>query len=57
MHVAVMHGPGDVRVEDRPEPTIIKPTDAIIRLAASCICGSDLWACLLYTSPSPRDRS
>jgi threonine dehydrogenase-like Zn-dependent dehydrogenase len=43
MRVAVMHGPGDVRVEDRPEPTILKPTDALIRLAASCICGSDLW--------------
>jgi threonine dehydrogenase-like Zn-dependent dehydrogenase len=43
MRVAVMYGPGDVRVEDRPEPTILKPTDAIIRLAATCICGSDLW--------------
>src|SRR6185503_12754740 len=30
-------------VEDRPEPRIIEPTDAIIRLAATCICGSDLW--------------
>jgi threonine dehydrogenase-like Zn-dependent dehydrogenase len=38
-----MYGPGDVRVEDRPEPTILKPTDAIIRLSAACICGSDLW--------------
>ena len=44
MRVAVMHGPGDVRVEDRPEPAILKPRDAIIRLAVSCICGSDLWA-------------
>ncbi len=39
----VLHGPGDVRVEDVPEPAIVDPTDAIIRLAASCICGSDLW--------------
>jgi threonine dehydrogenase-like Zn-dependent dehydrogenase len=38
-----MHAPGDVRVEDRPDPTIIEPTDAIIRLSATCICGSDLW--------------
>jgi threonine dehydrogenase-like Zn-dependent dehydrogenase len=38
-----MHAPGDVRVEDLPEPTIQNPTDAIIRLAAACICGSDLW--------------
>jgi threonine dehydrogenase-like Zn-dependent dehydrogenase len=39
----VMYAPGDVRVEDRPEPQIVKPTDAIIRLPATCICGSDLW--------------
>jgi threonine dehydrogenase-like Zn-dependent dehydrogenase len=40
---AVMYAPGDVRVDDRPEPQILKPTDAIIRLPATCICGSDLW--------------
>ncbi|MBB5422554.1 hypothetical protein HDG40_000695 [Paraburkholderia sp. JPY158] len=39
----VLYGPGDVRFEERPTPTILKPTDAIIRLSASCICGSDLW--------------
>lgn len=38
-----MHAPGDVRVEDRENPTIVEPTDAIVRLSASCICGSDLW--------------
>jgi threonine dehydrogenase-like Zn-dependent dehydrogenase len=38
-----MYGPGDVRVEKREEPLIVEPTDAIIRLAATCICGSDLW--------------
>jgi threonine dehydrogenase-like Zn-dependent dehydrogenase len=43
MRVAVMYAPGDVRVEDRPEPAILAPTDAIIRLPATCICGSDLW--------------
>jgi threonine dehydrogenase-like Zn-dependent dehydrogenase len=43
MRVAVMTAPGEVRVEDRPEPVIVEPTDAIIRLAATCICGSDLW--------------
>ena len=37
-----MYAPGDVRVEDRPDPKIAQPTDAIIRLAATCICGSDL---------------
>lgn len=43
MRGVVMYGPGDVRVEERPDPVIVEPTDAIIRLAATCICGSDLW--------------
>jgi threonine dehydrogenase-like Zn-dependent dehydrogenase len=43
MRGAVLHGPGDIRVEDRPDPTIVEPTDAIIRLSATCVCGSDLW--------------
>ncbi|MDR6866605.1 threonine dehydrogenase-like Zn-dependent dehydrogenase [Microbacterium resistens] len=43
MRGVVMHGPGDVRVEDREKPTITRPTDAVIRIAATCICGSDLW--------------
>ena len=38
-----MHAPGDVRVEDVAEPEILKPTDAVISLSATCICGSDLW--------------
>src|SRR5687767_4849885 len=43
MQATVLYGPRDVRVEERPEPTILEPTDAIIRLSATCICGSDLW--------------
>ena len=43
MRGAVMYAPGDVRVEERDEPRIAEPTDAIIRLPATCICGSDLW--------------
>ena len=43
MRGVVMYAPSDVRVEDRPEPTILKSTDAVIRLTATCICGSDLW--------------
>lgn len=43
MQGAVIHGPGDVRFEERPEPAIVEPSDAIIRLSVSCICGSDLW--------------
>jgi threonine dehydrogenase-like Zn-dependent dehydrogenase len=38
-----MYGPGDVRVEERDEPQIVEATDAIIRLSAACVCGSDLW--------------
>jgi threonine dehydrogenase-like Zn-dependent dehydrogenase len=38
----ILYGPRDVRVEDRDAPSILKPTDAVIRLAATCICGSDL---------------
>jgi threonine dehydrogenase-like Zn-dependent dehydrogenase len=40
---AVLHAPGDVRVEDRDKPTIQKPTDAIIKVVATCVCGSDMW--------------
>ncbi len=43
MRGAVLHAPGDVRLEQRDDPTITQPTDAIIRLPATCICGSDLW--------------
>ncbi|HET7477072.1 MAG TPA: zinc-dependent alcohol dehydrogenase family protein [Dermatophilaceae bacterium] len=43
MPVAVMTAPGEVRLEDRPDPVIVEATDAVIRLVATCICGSDLW--------------
>jgi threonine dehydrogenase-like Zn-dependent dehydrogenase len=43
MRATVMYGPGDVRVEERREPRVVEPTDAIVRLSATCICGSDLW--------------
>jgi len=43
MRGAVLYGPRDVRFEERAAPTIIEPTDAIIGLSATCICGSDLW--------------
>ena len=43
MRGVVMYGPDDVRVEDRPVPRVRKPTDAVIRVDAACICGSDLW--------------
>jgi threonine dehydrogenase-like Zn-dependent dehydrogenase len=43
MRGAVLHAPGDVRVEEREDPKIIEPTDAILQLSAACVCGSDLW--------------
>ena len=43
MRAAVMYGAGDVRVENRPDPKIVRPTDAVVRMLAACVCGSDLW--------------
>ncbi len=43
MQGTMLYGPRDVRFEERPDPKIIEPTDAIIRLSAACVCGSDLW--------------
>jgi len=40
---AILYGPRDVRFEERDVPRIMKPTDAIIRISATCVCGSDLW--------------
>ena len=42
MRGTVLYGPRDVRFEDREDPRIEKPTDVIIRMAATCVCGSDL---------------
>ncbi len=54
MRATVMYGPGDVRVENRPEPTIKQPTDAIVRVVRACICGSDLHP---YHSMTPTRRA
>jgi threonine dehydrogenase-like Zn-dependent dehydrogenase len=43
MRGAILYAPGDIRVEERDDPRIEKPTDAIIKLSATCVCGSDLW--------------
>jgi threonine dehydrogenase-like Zn-dependent dehydrogenase len=43
MKGTVLYGPRDIRFEERPTPKIDKPTDAVIRIAATCVCGSDLW--------------
>ncbi|WP_406276619.1 zinc-dependent alcohol dehydrogenase family protein [Nocardia sp. NBC_00881] len=54
MRGVVMYAPGDVRVVDREDPKIVEPTDALIRLTATCICGSDLWP---YRGVEPVDRT
>ena len=51
MRGAVMHGPGDVRIEERGDPGIEEATDAIIRVSASCVCGSDLWPYRGFDTP------
>jgi threonine dehydrogenase-like Zn-dependent dehydrogenase len=43
MRGAVLHGPRDVRFEEVPSPAIVQPTDAVIKISAACVCGSDLW--------------
>ncbi len=52
MYATLMYGPRDVRYEQVDDPKIEKPTDAIIKLAATCICGSDLWP---YRGLQPQD--
>jgi len=53
MRGAILYGKGDVRFEERNAPTIINPTDAIVRISATCVCGSDLWP---YRGISPFPR-
>lgn len=43
MQATLLYGPRDIRFEECPDPQILKPTDAIIRVSAACVCGSDLW--------------
>ena len=43
MRATIMYAAGDVRIEDVADPSIIEPTDAIVRVTSACICGSDLW--------------
>jgi threonine dehydrogenase-like Zn-dependent dehydrogenase len=52
MRATLMYGAGDVRVEDVPDSVLKQPTDALVRVTASCVCGSDLWP---YGSMSPAD--
>ena len=55
MHALVYTGTQKIDYRKEKDPTP-KPGESIIKVQASGICGSDMHACLLYTSPSPRDR-
>ena len=50
MRAAIMDAPGEIRVGDRPYPVIVEPTDAIVRIVLTCVCGGDLWQ---YSGESP----
>lgn len=43
MKATILYGPRDIRFEETPDPKILKPTDAVIKISAACVCGSDLW--------------
>jgi threonine dehydrogenase-like Zn-dependent dehydrogenase len=53
MRATMIHGPGDIRLEDVPDPVVRRPTDALVRVVASCVCGSDLWP---YRGTFPTER-
>ena len=56
MNATMLYGARDIRFEARPDPTILQPTDAIVRIAATCVCGSDLWpyrGIQTITAPTP----
>jgi threonine dehydrogenase-like Zn-dependent dehydrogenase len=55
MKATVMYAAGDVRIEDVPDPKLIEPTDAIVRVTRACICGSDLWP-FKELEPTPGGR-
>jgi threonine dehydrogenase-like Zn-dependent dehydrogenase len=52
MRATLLYGANDVRTEDIPDPSIVEPTDAILRVVRACICGSDLWP---YASMAPSE--
>mgnify|MGYP006292834833 FL=1 len=52
MRAATFHGPGDIRIEERPRPEIEAPTDAVVRVTHTAVCGSDLW---FYRGESDRE--
>ncbi len=55
MRATTIHAPGDIRVEEVPDPVMTRPTDAIIKVTAGCICGSDLWPYRGHNDITPGD--
>ncbi|WP_409484698.1 zinc-dependent alcohol dehydrogenase family protein [Arsenicicoccus dermatophilus] len=53
MRATMIHAPRDIRLEQTPDPTVLAPTDAVVRVVRSCICGSDLWP---YRGVNPTDE-
>ena len=54
MHGTIIHARGDIRLEERPDPTRFQPTDAVIRTVATCVCGPDLLRhCGISDVPKP----
>ncbi|WP_299264430.1 zinc-dependent alcohol dehydrogenase family protein [Halorientalis sp.] len=53
MRAATFHGPGDIRVEEVPKPELTDPTDALVRVTHTAVCGSDLW---FYNGDSDREQ-
>jgi threonine dehydrogenase-like Zn-dependent dehydrogenase len=43
MRATVMHGAGDVRIENVPDARLLEPSDAVVGVTHAGICGSDLW--------------
>ena len=56
MRATTIYGPGDIRVEEVPDPTILMPQDAIVRVELACVCGSDLWAYRGISKRQPGQR-
>src|SRR5437773_12377067 len=56
MRATVLHGAGDVRVENVPDAGLIEPTDALVAVSRACICGSDLWPYKLMKPGEPPRR-
>jgi threonine dehydrogenase-like Zn-dependent dehydrogenase len=50
MRAAIIDAPGEISVEDRPYPVVVEPTDAVVRVVLTCVCGGDLWQ---YRGESP----